>query len=240
MLSKNTECLERIRKEHDEILGPISGTPDKIKKDPHILNKLEYTYAVIRETLRLWPTASSVRTGFPGYKAYDPKTGEWLETEDMLVWVRSLSNVPKEALGHGRWLTCVARDSQVLHFPLQRSQELWGPTANDFDPSRFMPENASKFPENGWRAFERGPRNCIGQELAQLEARIILALVVRSFDFQAAFDSLHELAKDGSTYAKDGNYRTGVQELDGEEAYPILIGTAKPREGMPMRVRLVK
>lgn len=86
-LSKNANSLARIRKEHDEILGPVAGTPQKIKNDPYVLNKLEYTSAVIRETLRLWPAASSTRTGFPGFKAYDPKTGELLETEDMLVWV---------------------------------------------------------------------------------------------------------------------------------------------------------
>lgn len=103
-----------------------------------------------------------------------------------------------------------------------------------------MPENASTFPENGWRPFERGPRNCIGQDLAQLEARIILALVVRRFDFEAAFDSLHELANDGSVYANDVGFRTGKQDLDGEEAYPVLLGTAKPREGMPMRVKVAR
>ena len=127
-----------------------------------------------------------------------------------------------------------------MHFTLQRSEDLWGPTANASDPSRSIPETASKLPENGWRAFERGPRNCIGQDLAQLEARVILALIVRSFDFQAAFDSLLELANDGSTYAKEEGYRTGKQDLDGEEAYPIFIGTVKPREGMPMRVKIVK
>lgn len=103
-----------------------------------------------------------------------------------------------------------------------------------------MPENAPTLPENGWRAFERGPRNCIGQDLALLEARVILALVVRSFEFKAAFDCLGELAQDGSVYAKDEGYRKGRQDLDGEEAYPVLLGTAKPREGMPMRVRMVK
>lgn len=102
-----------------------------------------------------------------------------------------------------------------------------------------MPENASKLPANGWRAFERGPRNCIGQDLALLEARIILGLTVRSFDFQAAFNSLDDLANDGSVYAKDEGYRTGKQDLDGEVAYPVFLGTAKPREGMPMRVRVV-
>ena len=84
-----------------------------------------------------------------------------------------------------------------------------------------------------------GPRNCIGQELALLETRIILALVVRSFDFQPAYDSLDELKNDGSWYSNDESFRKGKQDVDGEVAYQILLGTAKPREGMPMRVRKI-
>lgn len=91
MLSKHPACLARIRQEHDTILGPVADAPDRIKNDPYILNKLDYTHAVIRETLRLWPAASSVRTGFPGHRAYDPRTGEGLETEGILVWVRNIA-----------------------------------------------------------------------------------------------------------------------------------------------------
>lgn len=122
---------------------------------------------------------------------------------------------------------------------MHRDKAIWGETAEDFDPSRFMSENESKLPENAWRPFEKGPRNCIGQELAMLEARIILALVVRSFEFDLAFDSLDELANDGSYYATNPAWRRGKQDLDGEPLYPILLGTAKPREGMPVRVRRV-
>lgn len=70
-----------------------------------------------------------------------------------------------------------------------------------------------------------------------LEAKITLALTVRQFDFEIAFDRLDELAGDGSIFAKDPRYRIGRQDLDGEEAYQVLIATAKPREGMPMRVK---
>jgi cytochrome P450 len=144
---------------------------------------------------------------------YDPKTGEALPTEDILVW--------------------------VVHYAQHRSPAVWGESANIFDPSRFLPENVSKFPDNAWRAFEKGARSCIGQDLALLEARIILALVVRKFEFQTAFDSLDELKTDGSFYAKDESFRKGKQDVDGEELYPILLGTAKPREGMPCRVKKI-
>lgn len=143
----------------------------------------------------------------------DPRTGESYPTDGKLVW--------------------------VVHFALHRNPAVWGENANKFDPSRFLAQNESKLPENGWRPFEKGQRNCIGQELALLEARIILALTVRSFDFQPAFGCLDELKNDGSYYANDESWRKGKQDLDGEEAYPILCGSAKPREGMPMKVEKV-
>ena len=213
MLQKHPESLKRIRQEHDDVLGSVENTPQVIKDDPHILNRLEYTMCVIRETLRLWPAASSTRTGWPGFMLHDPETGEALPTDGFLVW--------------------------IIHYAQHRSEKVWGKSATVFDPSRFLPENVSRLPENGWRPFERGPRNCIGQDLALLEARIILALVVRRFEFEAAYDSLDELKDDGSFYANDEGWRRGRQDLDGEKAYPILLGTAKPREGMPVRVKEV-
>ncbi|KAK3717209.1 hypothetical protein LTR37_005918 [Vermiconidia calcicola] len=213
-LQRHPECLARLRKEHDDILGSVEDTPQVIRDQPHILNKLEYTMCVIRETLRLWAPASTPRTGYPGLVLRDPKTGESLPTENpLLLW--------------------------VVHYAQHRSPEIWGDSAETFDPSRFLPENAAKLRENAWRPFEKGPRNCIGQDLSLIEARVILALVVRRFAFRAAFDSLDELKNDGSFYAKDEGWRKGKQDIDGEQAYPILLGAAKPREGMPVRVKKV-
>jgi cytochrome P450 len=122
--------------------------------------------AVIKEALRLWPPASSTRTGEPGFTIRDPETGEALPSEDMLVW--------------------------VIHFSQHRSPAIWGKDATTFNPSRFMPENAANLPEGAWRPFEKGPRNCIGQDLALLEARMYvqrhrkLSLVVVSLLTQSS------------------------------------------------------
>ena len=214
LLQKHPSTLTRIRAEHEAVLGPISSTADTLKQDPHLVNKLGYTTSVIKETLRLFPPASSVRTTAPGLVLRDPETAEVLpQCDNILVW--------------------------LSHYSMHREPSLWGPTANEFQPERFLPENAATLPENAWRPFERGPRNCIGQDLAMLESRIVLALVVRRFDFVPAFDAVDELSRDGSVYAKNPGWRRGKQDLDGEEAYPVLIGTAKPREGMPVRVREV-
>ena len=84
-------------------------------------------------------------------------------------------------------------------------------------------------------AFSKGSRNCIGQELAIIETKVILAMTIRTFDFIPAFHELDKLKGDGSGYPSD---TSGVQEQFGDEAYQVQLGTAKPREGMPCRLRL--
>jgi hypothetical protein len=86
----------------------------------------------------------------------------------------------------------------VNHFLIQRDPKFYGETANEFVPERWLGDTdttgtrkdeegsqagASQIPISAWRPFERGPRNCIGQELAKLEARVILACVMRRYDF---------------------------------------------------------
>lgn len=61
-LSRNKEVLATVRKEIDTIFGPdISKVDDMIKDNPWLLNKMDYSLAVIREVLRLHPPASSFR-----------------------------------------------------------------------------------------------------------------------------------------------------------------------------------
>ena len=74
-LFKSPAALSKLLAEFDEVFGTdVSQTAAKIRADPHIINRLPYTLAVIKETLRLWPPASSVRTGQPGFFVhYDGK-----------------------------------------------------------------------------------------------------------------------------------------------------------------------
>ncbi|KAJ5093635.1 cytochrome P450 [Penicillium angulare] len=44
-------------------------------------------------------------------------------------------------------------------------------------------EAQSAIPPSAWRPFERRPRACIGQELANLEMRVIIAVVAREYEF---------------------------------------------------------
>lgn len=125
----------------------------------------------------------------------------------------------------------------AINVGMHRSKRLWK-DPHVFNPQRWLtkaapPEGADR---DAFVAFSRGPRNCIGQELALLEIKMVLAMTVRTFNFKAAFDELDKLRNDGSGYPSD---MSGIQEQFGDEAYQIQLGTAKPREGMPCRVSLV-
>jgi cytochrome P450 len=116
---------------------------------------------------------------------------------------------------------------------------IWGPDVHSFHPERWLTDSSQTNPADreAFMAFAKGPRNCIGQELAMLELKMVLAMTIRQFDFKEAFAEVEKLKNDGSGYPSD---LSGVQEQFGEKAYQIQLGTAKPREGMPCRLSLVK
>jgi hypothetical protein len=118
----------------------------------------------------------------------------------------------------------------VIHHSMQRRPDLF-PEPDSFLPHRFL--NESNIPKDAFRPFEKGPRSCIGQELATIELRIILLLTVRDFDFKICYD-------DVSTATRQGRYAnvkgaSAPQELGGR-AYQMLKFGPKPNEGMPVRV----
>lgn len=210
LLWQNPEKLKRIRQELDDVFGADMNAAEQLKRNSYLINKCEYTLAVIRETLRLWPPASTVRQGRSDYFIKDPTTGNMLPTEGFMVWSPTIS--------------------------IHRDPRVWGETVHEFQPERFLPENADKLTPHAYRPFEKGPRNCIGQELALLEMKVILALTVREFDVKPAYGELDELGKDGSLWAADKSFRGGPQECFNDPAYQVLLAAGKPREGMPARV----
>ncbi|CAH1439177.1 unnamed protein product [Lactuca virosa] len=69
----------------------------------------------------------------------------------------------------------------LLHY----DNDMWGSDVKDFKPERFAEgvskatkEQASYFPFGG------GPRTCIGQNFAMLEAKLALVMILRGFSFK--------------------------------------------------------
>lgn len=187
-LSRTPRVLAALRAELDKVFGP--GTdPNTVAealtaRGEEVIGKMQYTSAIIKEVLRLYPAAGTARMAPPGsgFLAKLPGGSE------------------------------VCLDGMVLyicHYAIQRDPAVYGETKDDFCPERWLgnvdtsersnggiatdsksegekaasTEGDSCLPPSSWRPFERGPRNCIGQELANLEARVILTCAVRRYEF---------------------------------------------------------
>ncbi|XP_051127243.1 cytokinin hydroxylase [Andrographis paniculata] len=78
-------------------------------------------------------------------------------------------HIPK---GLSLWIPVIA---------LHHSKEIWGDDANEFNPQRFASRSAGA--GRHFLPFAAGPRNCVGQLFAQMEAKIILAMLLSKFSF---------------------------------------------------------
>ncbi|KAK8084405.1 cytochrome P450 monooxygenase aflN [Apiospora hydei] len=197
-LSRNPSKLALLRTELDDVLGKDpEQAAARIAADPALLNQLPYTLGVVKETLRLWPVAGTVRDGSAGFTLLQPETGVRYLTDGWVLF------------------GC----SKAAH----ANPNFW-PEPDAFRPERFTTrdEGDPLHPvKNAFRPWEMGPRNCIGQELASLELRLVLALTVREFDMEPAFSESSE-------------------DFQGEKAFQVQLKemiTAHPNEGMPMTIR---
>lgn len=198
VLATNPAILGRVRDEHASIIDPdASKISSLIATDPFLLNKLPYTLAVIKETLRMYPAVSSVRAGEPNINVSDD-TGRLFPTAGFLVWAN-----PQ---------------------PIHRDPAYWK-QADDFLPERWLVTPGDPlYPVKGaWRPFEHGPRNCIGQELAMLEIKVIMVMTVRRFEVDLMYEEL-----DGAK---------GTRTVYGQRGYQIQ--RAQPSDDLPCRVTKV-
>lgn len=123
---------------------------------------LTHLLPVLTHNSRLWPPGATARFTQPG--------------DGLKATIRMATGLEEVDLD-GLMLYHV-------HSIIQRDPEVFGETANVFVPERWLEQDTTdKIPPGAWRAFERGPRNCIGQELALIEARVVMAMVVGQFDF---------------------------------------------------------
>ncbi|CAI0451084.1 unnamed protein product [Linum tenue] len=150
------------------------------------LPKLTVLHMVINESLRLYPPA----TVLPRMAFEDIKLGDLHVPKGLSIWI------PVLAIHH--------------------SHELWGKDANEFNPERFSPAAKKTTPGGGGRhffPFAAGPRNCIGQSFAMMEAKIILAMLIAKFSFTLS-----------------PNYRHA----------PVIVLTIKPKYGVQVCLKPLK
>lgn len=136
---------------------------------------------------------------------------EWVVKESMRlyppVWI-----IERQALGTdeiGPWSYGPGTVVATCMYAAHRNPELW-PNPEGFDPDRFSPERSEGRPRYAYMPFGAGPRSCIGNHFAMMEAVLVVATLAQRFELE--LEPGHRVRLD-----------PGV--------------TLRPAGGLPMRVR---
>lgn len=147
-LLNDPAVLERARDEVDRVLGDDPAAVPTVKQ----VRALTYVQAVLKEALRLWPTAPAF-----GVRPY------------------------KDEIVGGKYFL-KARSHVMLLLPmLHRDKTVWGERAEIFDPENFSPAAESSRPKNAYKPFGNGRRACIGMQFALQEAMLVIGMMLQRF-----------------------------------------------------------
>ncbi|KAM9356433.1 cholesterol 24-hydroxylase-like [Pholidichthys leucotaenia] len=164
-LAQHPDILEKAKKEVDDVIGMKCD----ISYDD--LGKLSYLSQVLKETLRLYPTA--------------PGTSRDILEDVVIDGIR----IPGGCIaGFNSYVT--GRMDKFFKDPLT------------FDPDRFHPD-APK-PYYCYYPFALGPRACLGQNFAQMEAKVVMAKLLQRFDFNLVPGQTFEILDSFTLKPKSG------------------------------------
>ena len=144
-LLRNPYVLAQAYAEIDRVL------PGTKRCDYTDIAKLDVIERILKETLRLWPTAPSF----------------------------SVAPFDDVEIG-GQWRLRKDRPVNVMTPALHRHPLVWD-RPYDFDIDRWLPEAEAKHHPHAYKPFGNGVRACIGRQFAMVEAKLAMAMLLQKF-----------------------------------------------------------
>ncbi|KJZ68605.1 hypothetical protein HIM_12003 [Hirsutella minnesotensis 3608] len=153
LLAHNLRSWDRLSREVRRLGGQVP--------DYRTLKDMRYLKGVLSETLRLLPPV--------------PVNMRFARTDTVL---------PHGGGPDGLSPIHVAKGSRVFYsiWAMHRLPEIWGDDAESFRPERWLDEEVSLRPGWGYLPFNGGPRVCLGQQHAQIEASYIVVRLLQTFE----------------------------------------------------------
>ena len=152
-LSWTWYLLSRHRDVESRLVSEITDVLGGRTPAVYDLPKLRYTEMVFSEALRLYPP----------------------------VWMLSRRALHSDTLPCGAEVTAGA---QVIMIPyIAHRNEEYFPEPERFNPDRFDGVARNELPLCTYYPFSAGPRGCIGEAFARMEAMVIIAIIAQRFTF---------------------------------------------------------
>eukprot|EP00516_Mucochytrium_quahogii_P000313 CAMPEP_0203746106 /NCGR_PEP_ID=MMETSP0098-20131031/1643_1 /ASSEMBLY_ACC=CAM_ASM_000208 /TAXON_ID=96639 /ORGANISM=" , Strain NY0313808BC1" /LENGTH=546 /DNA_ID=CAMNT_0050634079 /DNA_START=518 /DNA_END=2158 /DNA_ORIENTATION=+ len=219
-LSRHPDIQRRLQAEVDDFFKQVGDRP-LVYED---WQKLPFMTRCIMETLRLWPAVAN-------------GTFREIQFDDYINGPDGKQVLIKK----GTYV-------RLVNWSRHRNPDLWGPDANEFNPDREFRGSeiwngdvlkAYNPATERFSPFAFPPRGCIGMNFAHLEARGILAFLLRDFDFSLPDDIAKSVAAAGDENL-GVNYGTlGPRDFSKPEfveGYAGWAPTIKIPMGLPMKV----
>jgi cytochrome P450 len=132
---------------------------------------------------RIRAEAGEASIGFEQVRALPYTRNVFRETLRLYPPITFIPRVAMRAARIGRHR--VKRGTMIMVAPwvIQRHHLYW-PNPDAFDPDRFAPEREARIVPGTFLPFGLGPRICVGAAFATTEATLILARLLRRFDFE--------------------------------------------------------
>lgn len=180
-LSLDNSVQDRLRDELVDVSTcsfKASSHGDPLEERWDIVESLPFLDAVVRESLRLCPPVhETIRVAME---------------EDKIPISHPIQLRDGTHLNTGDHITI--RKGSYIHIPIEGlnySEELWGPDAQRFNPSRWFdlpPQtHSSAFPGLGnSMTFSFGPHSCLGYKFTTAEMKIFISTLITKFIFAPA------------------------------------------------------
>lgn len=133
---------------------------------------------------------------------------DWVIKESMRLYppVWAVGRQAIDDVEIGGWPVARGSIVSIVPYLVHRDPQWWGADAGVFRPERWADDPPHKY---AYIPFSSGPRVCIGNSFASMEARLLLAAIAQRFRLRL---------------------------IPGEKIQPEPLITLRPKKGLPMRV----
>ncbi|CAG9461633.1 unnamed protein product [Pedinophyceae sp. YPF-701] len=193
LLAKNPKALAKATEEVDRVLG------DRAEPTFDDYRELKYTLRCVCESMRLYP--------------HPPVLIRRAVKDDPLPY------------GGGKYVARKGQDVILSIYNLHRSPEVWD-DPDAFIPERFDPEGPIPNEQNTdfrYVPFSGGPRKCVGDQFALMEATVALAVLLKRIHLEPVEGFDPGMTTGATIHTRNGMFlrlseRAGRERAGGEQA----------------------